>query len=151
MLLHKVGSPSFLRLNNIPLLGFPDGSAVKNPPAVQESQETQVRFLCQEDPLEEGMATHSSILAWRIPQTEESGGLPSMGSQRPEATWDACNILLHTHIWIFHFVSMSIYHPVTCQRTFRLFLHLSYQNDKQSCNNLEPDLLYLLESAHNSV
>lgn len=46
---------------------------------------------------------------------------------------------------------MSIYHPVTCQRTFRLFLHLSYQDDKQSCNNLEPDLLYLLESAHNSV
>ena len=82
MLLHKVGSPSFLRLNNIPLLGFPDGSAVKNPPAVQESQETQVRFLCQEDPLEEGMATHSSNFAWKISWTEEPGGLQSMGSQR---------------------------------------------------------------------
>ena len=43
--------------------GFPGGSVVKNPPAVQELQEPQVRSLSQEDPLEEGMATHSSILA----------------------------------------------------------------------------------------
>ena len=42
----------------------------------------QVRSLGQEDPLEEGMGTHSSILAWRIPWTEESGGLQSTGSQR---------------------------------------------------------------------
>ena len=52
---------------------------VKNRPA---KQETRVRSLGQEDPLEEGMATHSSILAWRIPWTEEPGGLQSMGSQR---------------------------------------------------------------------
>ena len=52
---------------------------VKNPPAMQE---TQVRSLYGEDPLEEGMATHSSILAWRIPWTEEPGRLQSMGSQR---------------------------------------------------------------------
>ena len=45
-------------------------------------QETQVQSLGQEDPLEKGMATHSSILAWRIPQTEEPGGLQSMGLQR---------------------------------------------------------------------
>ena len=44
--------------------------------------ETRVRSLGQEDPLEEGMATPSSILAWRIPQTEEPGGLQSMRSQR---------------------------------------------------------------------
>ena len=44
-------------------------------------QEIQVRSLGQEDPLEEGMATHSSILAWRIPWTEEPGRLQSMGSQ----------------------------------------------------------------------
>ena len=43
---------------------------------------TQVRSLSQEDPLEEGMATHSSILSWRIPWTEEPGGLQSVGSQR---------------------------------------------------------------------
>ena len=45
-------------------------------------QETWVRFLGQEDPLEEGMATHSSILTWKILWTEEPGGLQSMGSQR---------------------------------------------------------------------
>ena len=45
-------------------------------------QETQVQVLGQEDPLEEGMETHSSILAWRIPWTEEPGGLQSKGLQR---------------------------------------------------------------------
>ena len=45
-------------------------------------RETQVRSLGQEDPLEKGMATHPSILAWRIPWTEEPGGLQSMGLQR---------------------------------------------------------------------
>ena len=55
---------------------------VKNVPAIQERQETQVRSLGQEDPLEKGMATHSSILAWRFMWTEEPGGLQSMGLQR---------------------------------------------------------------------
>ena len=55
---------------------------VKNPPAVQESQETQVRSLGWEDPLEEETATHSGIFAWRIPWTEEPGGLRSIGLQR---------------------------------------------------------------------
>ena len=45
---------------------YPGGSVVKNPPAIQETQETQVRSLGWKGPLEEGMATHSSILAWRI-------------------------------------------------------------------------------------
>ena len=49
---------------------------------MQEMSETEVRSLGQEDPLEEGMATHSSILAWGIPGTEEPSGLPSMGSHR---------------------------------------------------------------------
>ena len=55
---------------------------VKNSPAVQETQEMWVRSLGQEDPLEEGMAMHSSILAWRMPWTEELGRLQSVGSQR---------------------------------------------------------------------
>jgi len=59
--------------------GFPGGSAVKTSPAVQE---TWVPSLGWEDSLEEGMATHSSILAWRIPWIEEPGGLQSLGSQR---------------------------------------------------------------------
>ena len=50
----------------------------KNLPAVQEMQ---VQSLGREDPLEKGVATHSSILAWRIPWTEEPGGLQSVGSQ----------------------------------------------------------------------
>ena len=52
---------------------------VKNPTAMQE---TQVQSMVWEDSLEEGMATHSSILAWRIPRTEEPGGLQSMRLQR---------------------------------------------------------------------
>ena len=59
--------------------GFSGGSAVKNLPATQE---TWVPSLGQEDPLEKEMATHSSTLAWKIPWTEEHGGLQSMGSQR---------------------------------------------------------------------
>ena len=56
---------------------------VKNLPAMQE---TWVRFLGWEDSLEKEMATHSSILAWRIPWTEEPGGLQSMGSQESDMT-----------------------------------------------------------------
>ena len=57
----------------------------KGPPAalnLLEMQETWVRSLGREDPLEKGVATHSSILAWKTPWTEEPGGLQSMGSQR---------------------------------------------------------------------
>ena len=57
---------------------------VKNPPAVQKAS---VRSLGWEDPLKEGMATHSSILAWRIPGTEEPGGLQSVGPQRVGHDW----------------------------------------------------------------
>ena len=60
-------------------MGSPDGSAVKNLPEIQE---TWVGSLGWKDALGEGVATHSSILAWRIPRTEQPGGLPSMGSQR---------------------------------------------------------------------
>ena len=56
---------------------------VKNPPAMQE---TQVQSLGQEDPLEKEMATHSSILAWRIPWTEDPDGLQSMRLQRVNMT-----------------------------------------------------------------
>ena len=57
---------------------------VKNLPTMQE---THLRSLGQENPLEKGMATHSSIRAWRIPQTEEPGGLQSKGSQRVRHNW----------------------------------------------------------------
>ena len=65
-------------------MGFPHSSVVKSLPAVQE---TQVQFLGQEDPLEKEVAiTHSSILAWRIPWTEEPGRLQSMRSQELDMT-----------------------------------------------------------------
>ena len=60
-------------------MSFPGSSVVKNPPAMQE---TGVQSLCWEDPLEEEMATHSSILAWEIQWREESDGLQSRELQR---------------------------------------------------------------------
>ena len=65
--------------------GFPGGSDGKKSTAMQE---TQVRSLGWEDPLEKGMATRSCILAWRIPLTEEPGGLWSIGSQRVGQDWN---------------------------------------------------------------
>ena len=67
---------------------------VKNLPAMQE---TGVRFLGREDPLEKEMATHSSILAWRIPWTEERGRLQSIVSQRVGHD-RATNTHTHTHV-----------------------------------------------------
>ena len=64
---------------------------VKNLPTMQEMQ---VWSLGQEDPLDKGMATHSSILSWRIPWSKETGGLQSMGPQRVEHDW------VTKHIWL---------------------------------------------------
>jgi len=65
----------------------------KKPLLTSQMQETWVWFLGWQDPLEKGMATHSSILAWRIPGTEEPGGLQSMGLQRVGYDWAT----KHTH------------------------------------------------------
>ena len=62
--------------------GFAGGTSGKEPDFQHRRHEMQVQFLGGEDPLEEEMATHSSILAWRIPRTEESGGQQSIGSHR---------------------------------------------------------------------
>ena len=70
---------NIMRFQLYGIMGFPVAQMVENLPAVQE---TWVQSLGQEYPLEKGMATHSSILAWRIPWTEEPGGLQSMGLQR---------------------------------------------------------------------
>ena len=66
-------------MSHIHFWGFPRGSVVKNLPAMRE---TWVQSMSWEDPLEEEMATHSILLAWKISWTEEPGGLQSMGSQR---------------------------------------------------------------------
>ena len=61
---------------------------VKNPPAMQETREMRVPSLGQKDPPEKGMATHSSILAWRIPWTEEPGRLSPWGHKESDTTKD---------------------------------------------------------------
>ena len=71
---------------------------VKSLPAVQE---TRVWFLGWEDPLEKAMATHSSILAWRIPRTEEPGGLQSTGSQGGRYD-QAINTPAYTEVYNIH-------------------------------------------------
>ena len=78
-------------------LDFPGGSVVKNPPANQETQETWFRSLDQEDPPREGMATHSNILTWQVPWTEEPGGLQSMRLQRVGHNWAHPHARAHTH------------------------------------------------------
>ena len=82
-------------------MGFPRGSVVKNPLAMQE---TQVRSLGQEEPLEEGLATHSNILAWRILWAGEPGKLYTpwghKESDMTEATEHACMHMIT--LWSFH-------------------------------------------------
>ena len=63
-------------------MGFPYGSVINNPPTMEERQETQVQPMGSEDSLEEGMPTYSSILAWRLPWTEDPRRLQSVRLQR---------------------------------------------------------------------
>ena len=84
--------------------GLPSSSTVKCLPVVQKMKEILVQSLGREDPLEEGIATHSCILTWEIPWTEEPGGLQSIGSQRVRHDWS----------------------NLACMHTFRLFSKASY-------------------------
>ena len=77
IVLKKRKATELTLLSNGSAWGFPSGSVVENLPEVQE---TRVQSLGWKDPLEEGMTTHSSFLAWRIPWTEEPGGLQFMES-----------------------------------------------------------------------
>ena len=103
--------------------GFPGGVSGKEPAyqcrrlkrcrfKKKKKKEMQVWSLDREDPLEKGMATHSGVLAWRIPWTEEPGGLQSMGSQRVRHDWrdlvctHAC-IYIHIYIIIIYETCMS--------------------------------------------
>ena len=86
----------------VSVFGFPVSSVVKNPPA---NQEMWVCSLGQEDLLEKETATHSNILAWEIPQTEEFGGLQFKGSQRARSNWATKH---HHHISLCRF-------PGTCR------------------------------------
>ena len=76
---------------------FPGGSVVKNLPAVQKVLEMQIWSLGQENSLEKEMATHSSILAWKIPWTEESGGQQSIGLQTEQLSTYAYVYIIPSH------------------------------------------------------
>ena len=78
----------------MPLSSSLVAQTVKNLPAMQE---TCIQSLGQENPLEKGMAIHSSILAWRVPWTEEPGGLQSVGSQRVGHNWATNTFTFHFH------------------------------------------------------
>ena len=79
---------------------------VKNPPAMQEKQETWVQFLGQKDALEKEMTIHSSILAWRIPWAEEPSRLQSMGLQRVGYDW-AHKLIRDYGVWIGGFLRVN--------------------------------------------
>ena len=79
-------------------MGFPGDSVVRNPPAVQE---TRVQLQSQEDLLEKEIATHSSILAWRIPRIEGLDGLQFMGSHPPTVQGTGNAMVNETDIIIF--------------------------------------------------
>ena len=118
------------------LFSFPEDLVAKNLPAMQETQERWVWSLSQEDTLEEKKATHSNILAWKIPWTEESGGLQSMGLQIVGRDWE------HTaHRWsiwlfiLFDFLYYYIQVYLTCKYYLQVLLweKISWQE------SLEPD------------
>ena len=83
------------------IYGLPWAQTVKNPPAMWE---TWVRSLGKEDPLEKGMAIHSSILTWRIPWTEELGRLQFMGSQKVRHNWTTNTFTSYTYIYIYVYI-----------------------------------------------
>ena len=97
-------------------MGLPRLLSGKNLPAVQKTQETQARSLSGEDPLEEEIATHSSILAWRIPWTGEPGKLQSMGSKEQDKTE---RLNMHTQEIEIRSYSLeeNIYKPSLWERT----------------------------------
>ena len=85
-----------------------------------EMKETQVWSLGREDPLEEGMATHSSSLAWRIPWTEEPGGLQSMGLQRVGHEWVTNSFFSRTLTW---FLFIPLYFTILVLSSTVLFIY----------------------------
>ena len=99
-------------------MSFLGGSVVKNLPAMQEMQEMQVQSLSRKDPLEKERANHCSILAWRIPWTEEPGGLQSMSSQRVGHDWACIRassvgslVLISCYWWHMRLSYMSTINP----------------------------------------
>ena len=95
---------------------------VKNLPVLQEKP---VQSLGQEDPLEKDLATHSSILAWRIPWTEEPGGLHSMGLQELDTTWRLNHHvgISFLNLWIFFALGLAMETTNTDLKKKNSFIH----------------------------
>ena len=96
-------------------------------------QEMLVLSLSQEDPLEEAMATHSSILTWKIPWAEEPCRLQSMGLQRTEYDW-AC---MHTHLGHFHILA------ILNNAAMNIKVHMSFQISVFICLGIHPGVEFL--------
>ena len=97
---------------------FPSGSALKNLPATYQTQERWVQSLDREDSMEEGMSTYSSILAGKIPWTEEPSSLQSMGCKESDKTEGACT----------HAVANDVQHLFICLlATYTIFGEMSIQ------------------------
>jgi len=112
-----------------------EAQMVKNLPIMQE---TQVQALDQEKPLKKGMATHSSILAWRIPWTEEPGKLQSIRSQRVGHKW-ATNTPLKKKTWIalcLLMLTCNIYNIHKCMRFIIYISSVQFSSVTQSCLTL---------------
>ena len=107
---------------------------VKNSPANAGDARDEVQSLDWEIPLEEGMATHCSILVWEIPWTEEPGGLQSIGSQR-----DRQEVTQHTHI-----NKEARRNEVPLQRIFTLIINQELITRRINCQSNDHDILHLL-------
>ena len=120
-----------------PFLGFPGGSDGKNLPAMQE---TWVPSLGWEDPLEEGMATHSSILAWTIPCKEEPGRLQSMGSRRVGHNWAT----KYNTTWSNKYTYVRFYHSIVhhSQKLETTQMCIHRWMDKQILVNIYNSILF---------
>ena len=104
---------------------------------VQETQEMLVQSLGQEDPLEEEMATHSGILAWKILWTEKPGGLQSMGSQRVRHNW----VCTHMHSWTLRTTTVKItILPDTVYRFNGTFHRITTDNSKICMETTKPQI-----------
>ena len=114
-------------------MGFYDGSAVKNLPLMQETEETWFRSLSQQDPLEEEMETHFSIFAWKIPWSKESGGLQSMESQRVGHYWVSMHGETMETVTDFIFLGSKITADGDCRHEIKRHLLLG----RKAMTNLE--------------
>ena len=104
--------------------GFPGGASGKEPTCQCRRHKRQIWSLGWEDPLEEGMAAHSSILTWRIPWTEKPGGLQFIGSKRIGHNWndlahmDTLVVILFWIFWgsaiLFSIEAVPLYIPINC-------------------------------------